>query len=102
MLNMEPLEAAAKTLVSGQGESLLARAGIILTHMKHAVETIIGKEVEVLKRMSKSTGEERLAFIMGKTIVGAREMSWMSNVSPTRLRCWKDQRKWLTIYPRGG
>jgi hypothetical protein len=75
MTHIEPLVEAAKTLASGKGESVLAKAGIVLADMKRAVETIVGRELEVMKRTSKSSGTERLSFVMGKTVTGpARKM----------------------------
>jgi hypothetical protein len=66
MTTITALEEAAEFLAHGNGEAALAGARATLGSMGRAVETILGESAEVLRRTSKSSGTERLSFVMGE------------------------------------
>lgn len=75
MPNITAIEEAAHALASAvKGEGVLATARTALVDMKHAIETMLGREVEVIKRTSRSTGTERFSFVIGK--LGFEKEAW--------------------------
>lgn len=75
MPSITAIEEAAQALASAvKGEGVLATARTALEDMKHAVETMLDREVEVIKRTSHSTGTERLSFVIGK--LGFEKEAW--------------------------
>ena len=86
----QAIEDAAQFLASGKSGAVLAGARYVLMNITSAVRTIVGKEVEVLKRTSKSTGTERLSFIMGKI-----------NVNSSGVRTVKEAKEAAGILDKG-
>jgi hypothetical protein len=92
---VQAIEEAAQALASTvKREGTLANAQTALSDMKHAVETMLGKTVDIIKRTSQSTGTERLSFGIGNFDARPlRQRSWVSAEEADKTRAIRDQAK---------
>jgi 3-oxoacyl-(acyl-carrier-protein) synthase len=70
MSKVGAIEEAAQTLAAGKQDVVIAGARSTLQRMVHAVETMLGREVDLIKRTSRSTATERLSFVIGDVHLG--------------------------------